>query len=257
MFICILAASFSTAPAREADHNIFAVHGKVTAYRLNVRKAPSLDSIVTGRIDRGTLFVVHEKIGDIGGWVKISAGPVSGYVRNRPIYIKLYKKPDSLKKIANRLDEHKKAFESITMKEKEILDKLNEIDALLNDTRLHAAAISSEIQAIEIRVKEIEARRKILIKEIKENKAYVKSRLQALYKMKMTNKNQLSRMPDSVFDFIIIQKSLEKILDHDFSSLDDQLNRQKELDELGLEFVNKKKFSLRLKAGFYGTVEFH
>ncbi len=249
ILIYIPAVSFSAASAGEVDHDDFAVHGKVRAYRLNVRSSPSLDSSVTGRIDRGTLFVVHERIGSIGGWIRISAGRVAGYVRNRPIYIELYQESNALKKISHRLDEHRKEFESITLKEKEVLDNLNAIDALLNDTRLHAAAISSDIQAIEVRVKEIEERREILIKEMDENKACVKSRLQALYRMKMANNNKFRRMPDSVFDFIISQRSLEKILDHDFSLLYDQFNRQKELNDLAHELEDNKNSSLKLNAG--------
>ena len=176
--------------------------------------------------------------------VSFSAAP-AGEADN----IELYQEADALKKISHRLDEHRKAFESISLKEKEVLDGLNGIDALLNDTRLHAADISTQIQAIEVRVKEIEERREILIKEMDENKACVKYRLQALYRIKMANNNKFRRMPDSVFDFIISQRSLEKILDHDLSLLYDQFNRQKELNNLAHELEDKKKSSLKLNAG--------
>lgn len=288
LFLCFLPIAFSA----EGVEQEFKGAGKVTAYRLNVRRTPSLDSDVAGRLDRGEAFVVHGKIGEVGGWLRISAGEVVGYVRNRPIYISftsgvqnegnrfgkkqtspkkqrpqpLMEKPlaregtdfnkhkGSLKKITTDLGEHRKKVESISQKEVEALEALNEIDNLLNRTRLHASAISREIEAIEGRIQEIEHRRGMLMEENRQNKALVKSRLKALYRIQMNGKNQLSRMPDSMFDFIISRNSLKRILENDFSVLDEQLKREEELKNLEDELGGEKKSHLRLNNGLLDQI---
>jgi septal ring factor EnvC (AmiA/AmiB activator) len=62
-----------------------------------------------------------------------------------------------------------------------------------------------------------------LAANIDKNKAYVKARLNALYRVRMIGRMALVTMPDSTFEFLLEQNALEKILETDFKLMDTQM----------------------------------
>ncbi len=252
------------------------ITGVVTALELNVRNAPSRHAAVAGIIKKGDKVKIYKITGGIGGWLKVTCNGVNGYIRNRPIYIKLVKikrkksgsygknqlrnksghnnvKQDKQKD--RKLDKKQKKPETIqdqikieakklnefTEKEIKIIDGLNDIDQALSRMRRQVLSIRDEMDKLNREIDKASAAENKLLSEIKRNKTYAEARLKSFYKMKMIGVTELFTMPDSVFDFIVQQNYLKRIIESDMTTIDTEIKERNALTFLSRQLAEKKK----------------
>ncbi len=219
--------------------------GIINAFKLNIRKTPSINSDVLTIVKKGETIDILEANCGVGGWLTVTYKGEKGYIRNRPQYIKpvhikpVHIKPINIKpinikpiratskntkqqKIKAKIKSAKKKVEIFTQKEVEIIEGLNEIDYSLNKARIKAMALSKDIKPLEKKIKYINQDREQLRKAIALNRDYAGQRLRALYKINMIGRIDSTVLPDSFFDFLIMQNSMKQIIKADFYILDKQ-----------------------------------
>lgn len=243
--------------------------GTVNAPRLNIRKAPSLDSDVVMVLGRGDAVEIIEQQGGIGGWLRVTFQGRTGYARNRPQYIllspSLKNKPDSAlpqkkeapsasapksRKETLRADiqAQEKLVESFSQKEMEIIEGLNEIDQALNKNRLKVQSLSLEIDELTRKIETLGRDKAVLSGEIARNRDYADQRLRSLYKMNMLGRLDVAGLPASVFDFLLIQKAMKKIVASDFHVLLQQHNDLQALEKLEQDMTSEVAAKTRLES---------
>ena len=202
--------------------------GVVNTFKLNIRKKPARGSDVVIVVEKGQIIDILKKQGGIGGWLTVSYQGNTGFIRNRPQYIKLLKyvpKPVSKpvtkkvpkkkikeKKIKERIKSEKKNVETITQKEIEIIEGLNDVDYTLNQARIRVTALSEELRHLGNQIELLKQEREQLSKSIAFNSDYAGQRLKALYKMNMVGRVDSTGLPDSIFDFFLMQNSMKQII---------------------------------------------
>ncbi|MCF8045529.1 MAG: peptidoglycan DD-metalloendopeptidase family protein [Desulfarculaceae bacterium] len=236
-------------------------YGVIHAWKLNVRSDASTEGDVVLVLEKGDRVEVLEKRGGIGGWLEIEYNGKTGYVRNRPKYVRLIKteepeteKPEETvhlkkkeKKIKRKIEKEQEKIVSFSEKETRIIQGLNEIDASLNKTRVRVSSLSDQIERIEDKIERIEKKKKGIEERLKQNRNYASTRLNAYYRMKMLGRLEITGPPDSLFDFIIKQKNMEKIVESDLEILNRQIRNIKELENLKSELDHSKENKLELE----------
>jgi len=217
--------------------------GIVSSFKLNIRTAPSRNSNVVIVVKKGETLDVLEKQGEVDGWLMVEYKGNTGYIRNRPQYIKLISVPQKKrvkkrvkktkelpKKIEKqqkqdiqvKIQTQKKLVETFSQKEIEIIEVLNKIDYALNKARRKVLALSTEVMQLEGKIEKLDRDREGLSREIIQNRGYAGERLSALYKMNMIGRLDVAGRPTSVFDFFFQQNSMKRIITFDFYILEKQ-----------------------------------
>lgn len=226
-------ATLFLASAEVAAETRVLYKGIVNSFKLNIRETPSRRSNVVIVVEKGSSVDVLQKRGGIGGWLTVRYKGKKGYIRNRPQYIKLTKvsqkkddkkklKKAEKKKIREKIQTQEKIVETFSQKEVEIIEGLNEIDYTLNKARVKVVALSTEVMQLEAKIEQLNQDREQFSKAIAQNREYVGSRLNALYKMNMIGRLDVAGLPTSVFDFFLQQNSMKRILTSDFQLLEKQ-----------------------------------
>jgi len=228
-----------------AEKSIFC-EGVITASKLNVRDAPSEKAPVIGKLKKGSRVEVLGQKGDEGGWLRISHDTVKGFIRNRPEFINLVyvteKSRDEIQveTIEKQLAATEEAVDSFTEQETEIIEELSRIGQELNSMHklklsltVETAKLGKELAAIYLKQEKVKT-------AVNSSRQYVNTRLNALYRLKMTGRMELFAMPDSVFTFCRQQDALERILSRDFEILKDHMAAMEQLRLLTRELEKKK-----------------
>ena len=254
--------------------------GKINAAKLNVRAAPDNISSVVVVLNKGERVNVLEIKDGIGGWLTVEYQGILGYIKNRSRYILLKpvssrpkqnpappepppptpakvikKKPASQKTseanktrqavIARQIREENRKVKEFSQQEMQILDGLNEIDKALNSARLTARKLKRDATIISQEIEKTQARIADLNKSMKATRGYAGERLNALFRMHMMGRLEMAGPPSSLFDFVITQNALKKVVESDFYLLNKQAGNMKELKGLELDLNNQHK----LKSG--------
>ncbi|MCG8563667.1 MAG: peptidoglycan DD-metalloendopeptidase family protein [Desulfobacterales bacterium] len=221
--------------------------GTVTAARLNVRGAPSQKGVVIRVLEKGDRVSVLKISGGIGGWLTIRYRNSVGYVRNRPIYVKLdsysHEKKEKLKasrnKIQNRIKAEQNNLSRFSEKEAELIEGLNIIDYALNQARVKAGTLERENRVLESRIKEIQGKQQQLISRIEANKIYTGKRLAALYRVHMIGRLDMGGSPESPFDYVVKQNALKRIIQEDIRVLTAQDQTLAQLSQVNQDLSGK------------------
>ncbi len=251
--LCLGAAGSSSAGE-------FNEYGVIHAWQLNVRNSASTSGDVVFVLEKGDRVEVLEKQGGVGGWVKVEYDGKTGYIRNRPKYVRLMKTaetgdraPDAKEhrkkkaQIKQKMEKEQEKIVSFSEKESRIIQGLNEIDVSLNETRRRVSALSKQIKQIEQKMERIEKKKKDIKSDLKKNRNYAATRLNAYYRMKMLGRLDIIGPPDSLFDFIIKQKNMEKIVESDLEILNRQIRNIRKLESLQAELESSRKNKLELE----------
>ncbi|MFO7753309.1 MAG: peptidoglycan DD-metalloendopeptidase family protein [Desulfobacteraceae bacterium] len=254
------AAALCLAAAGVLSAGEFSGYGIVNAWKLNARSNASTSGEVVFVLEKGDRVEVLEKQGGIGGWLKIVSGGETGYIRNRPKYVKLEagddvetKTPDERlhrkkkESIKEKIQEEREKIATFSAREKKIIQGLNEIDASLNETRIRVSDLSDQVEAIEKKKDRIEREKEDLEESLDKNRNYAATRLNAYYRMKMLGRLEITGPPDSLFDFIIKQKNMEKIVESDLEILNRQIRNLEKLENLKEEMVRTREEKLELE----------
>ncbi len=262
----IFTAMLLTQGTAMATKSPIITRGVISAIKLNIHKAPSRHAAIVGIVKKGDKVKIYKQIGGIGGWLKVYCKGIIGYIRNRPKYVKLIKNnaknhlkttkyiPENKKqniknqylknketKIHNKIITEVKKLNDFTEKESKIIDGLNDLDRVLNKMRKIVASLSDEIKKLNYQIMETTEKRRKLLSEIDRDKACAESSLINFYKMKMMGITELFPMPDSVFDFIIQQNYLKRIVNYDMNTIDIEIKEMNTLRVLSKQLSEKKK----------------
>lgn len=238
--------------------------GKINATKLNVRAAPDNLSPVVVILNQGERVDVLEMKGGVGEWLMIEYQGVQGYIRNRSRYILLKpvssdekQKPASPKSytseqsqqavIAEQIRKESQKVKAFSQQEMLILDGLDQIDMALNQARLTAVNLRRDAVAISQEIEKTQAHLADLKKSMKAARDYAGNRLNALFRMQMMGRLEMAGPPSSLFDFIITQNALKKVVESDFSLLEKQARNMKELKDLEQNLDSRHKLKSNLQ----------
>ena len=254
------AAVLFAAQAGSAAAAEFSGYGVIHAWKLNVRSSTSTSSEVVLVLEKGDRVDIRNKQGGIGGWLEVEYEGKTGYIRNRPKYVRLIRTKETeaataetkvhkkkKAKIKQKIEKEQEKIASFSEKETRIIQGLNEIDASLNKTRIRVSSLSDQIEGIEDRIERIEKEKKSIEKRLQQNRNYASTRLNAYYRMKMLGRLEITGPPDSLFDFIIKQKNMEKIVESDLEILNRQIRNIEKLENLKAELDRTKEDKLELE----------
>nr|WP_321401117.1 peptidoglycan DD-metalloendopeptidase family protein [uncultured Desulfobacter sp.] len=238
--------------------------GKINAGKLNVRSAPDNDASVVVVLNKGERVDVLEMQGGVGGWLTIEYRGIKGYIRNRSRYILLKQISASPEQpsaspepsettesrqavIARQIREEDSKVQNFSRQEMQILDGLNEIDKVLNQARLTARDLRRDTVVISEEIEKTQGRIEQLNTSMQAVRDYAGKRLNALFRMQMMGRLEMAAPPSSLFDFVITQNALKKVVKSDFSLLDQQARNMQELNALeqGLNSQHKLKSDLQ------------
>ncbi|WP_035240074.1 peptidoglycan DD-metalloendopeptidase family protein [Desulfobacter vibrioformis] len=258
--------------------------GKINAAKLNIRSGPDNSSPVVVVLNKGERVDVLEMKGGVGGWLTIEYKGLTGYIRNRSRYILLKpvsshpkqkqnppptttppaKTPDNIIKnkpefqkettgtdqagqeaIARQIREENQKVKEFSQQEMLILDGLNEIDMALNRARINARDLRRDAIAISQEIEKTQARIANLNKSMESTRDYAGKRLNALFRMHMMGRLEMVGPPSSLFNFVITQNALKKVVTSDFALLDKQARDMNELSKLEQDLNSQHK----LKSG--------
>ncbi|MBU4287165.1 MAG: peptidoglycan DD-metalloendopeptidase family protein [Proteobacteria bacterium] len=150
---------------------------------------------------------------------------------------------DFKKKAANinrKIEKQKAELKTFTIKEKNILNSLNDADFALSKARKSVSAIRKEISDIENKVKQTTKAYINLVDEIKTNEEYVSNRLVALYKLYWLGKIHVLASAESMFEIFQRENTLERILAHDEDKQKKLIENKTMLKNL-LDIMNNQK----------------
>ncbi|MGD9823367.1 peptidoglycan DD-metalloendopeptidase family protein [Desulfobacter sp.] len=249
--------------------------GKINAAKLNIRSGPDNSSSVVVVLNKGERVDVLEMKGGVGGWLTIEYKGLKGYIRNRSSYILLKPVSSRLKQkqktlpttpptktpgpkkettrtdragqevIARQIREENRKVKEFSRQEMLILDGLNEIDMDLNRAQINARDLRRDAIAISQEIEKTQARIADLNKSMEGTRDYAGKRLNALFRMHMMGRLEMAGPPSSLFNFVITQNALKKVVRSDFALLDKQARDMKELSTLEQNLNSQHK----LKSG--------
>lgn len=223
------------------------IRGAIQAWKLNVREKPLETAPVAGVLDRGTDFLV------VGGnrldeeWLKISGGGVTGYVRNRPVYIRLSQDGREIdpavrqKNLQSVIRAEEKTLETAARNENDIIGTLEDIDKRAAALKLHLDGLKREQKTLAAGLERIRDEQKRVEAIQKRKQAYAHARLNALYRVNMAGKMHMAAPPDSLVSLLFQRKALGLILENDVKILADYAEMLKKVHHLSTAVEAKQR----------------
>ncbi len=261
--------------------------GKINTAKLNIRSSPDTTAHVVVVLNKGESVDVLEMEGGEGGWLTVEYQGLKGYIRNRTRYILLkpvssdtFGKQDAgstmntpKTKVSNgpetqkspRQEKHIKAdparqkalekqiqqetekVKQFSRQEMQVLDGLNEIDMALNQARMAVQTLRRDTVAIASEIEQTQASMAELKANMKEIRNYAEQRLNALFRMHRMGSLEMAAPPSSLFDFVVTQNALKKVVASDYSLLDEQARNMAEMARLEKELTRQVKLKTELK----------
>ena len=154
---------------------------------------------------------------------------------------------DDKKNLEKKIQQKKEKIISFSKEEKIIIEGLNEIDSTLNKARVRVSHISENLNKLDNKIKYIVEEKEKIIEEYDQKRIYSGTRLNALYRMRMLGKFEVVSEPDSLFDFIVQQRALGKIIEADLKVLDEQIMTMQRYEKLENDLKLNKKEKLELE----------
>ena len=218
---------------------------------LNMRSGPGNHNppITTLRKGARVLVLSYE-----GEWVRILFEDQTGFIMNRESYLRIDEPvalpagdvmpprlPDSAIDNLNReLKISKEKVDSFSKAETAIINVLDDTERALDSARKKVARLSTELKAVELRIRELEAQYREIEHRANLNEKYVAGRLAALYKLSWLGKFHVLASADSMFDFFSSKRTMEQILAHDDAVLTQMSQDKAEMQALLAKLIERK-----------------
>jgi murein hydrolase activator len=230
---------------------------------LRMRSGPGTDYRIIAGLEKGVRVTI---LGRDNGWLQIEKGRRQGYVIDRDDFVAIVHQPEA-GKLENRerlkdstpgaetvhrqLRQAQSDLDTISRKEKTVLDEFNTAEEALNLARQQVRATQTEVAAMDARISEIEDQSRDLERALSTGEAYAAKRLLALYKLNWLGRIHLLATADSFFDFIHRRSSLQRILAQDDALLEalnnDKIALEALLTQLNAKKAEKRSLQLTLK----------
>ncbi|WP_022665326.1 peptidoglycan DD-metalloendopeptidase family protein [Desulfospira joergensenii] len=260
--------------------------GVIQTYRLNLRQKPNRRALVLLVMKKGDQVDVVGKQGGDGGWLVVIFRGEKGYIRNRPKYIRLTpvtrpkKDPvpespeaapetesaglepeaavpgkirEEKEAVVSRIATEEEKVDAISQEEMEIIEGLDQIDRALNRSRINADQLSAEIRNLAEQMTQTADSLERLTGQLEQSRAYAGQRLNALYRLGMIGRFDMTDISGSLFDFFVKQNAMKRMVRSDFQILEDQtrtlaaLEKAREDMARQTEAKAKKEKDLRLQ----------
>ena len=261
--LSILMLSLLTTPVWSAGMGI------VESARLNVRSGPGLKHRAVAVLEKGTAVTVSTIEKD---WVKIQWDGKTGYVKNRPQYIRVVGVPKigeanpsttaeptvkqaekDAETIRDKIRQGHDQVRRFTKKEAAIVDRLNDIDQELNSARQQVRSLEKVLSEAQKAIDRAQTRIDALVEQIRISEGYAAQRLVALYKLNWLGRMHVLASAESVFELLRRESLLERILDYDQTLLETLDIRKSGLQKLlatqKRQQDEKKRLEEKLQAG--------
>ena len=218
---------------------------------LNMRSGPGGHNPPIATLRRGARVLVLSYEGE---WVRILFEDQTGFIMNRESYLRIDEPgavpaddvtpprlPDSATDNLNReLEISREKVDSFSQAETAIINALDDTERALDSARKKVARFSTELKAVELRIRELEAQYQEIEHRASLNEKYVAGRLAALYKLSWLGKFHVLASADSMFDFFSSKRAMEQILAHDDAVLTQMARDKAEMQALLAKLVERK-----------------
>jgi len=230
--------------------------GTILVSDLRMRSGPGTDYRIIGNLAEGIRVPV---LGRQDGWLQIEYAGRRGYILDRDDFVvvsglETARGPDvpggfkdsapNTENINEQLRQSQSDLDTITRKEKAVMDEFNTAEEALNRGRQQVRVAQTGVAKLNARINEIESQSQDLEKELRTGEAYAAKRVTALYKLNWVGKIHLLATAESFFDFVHRRSALQRILGQDEAFLE-ELNNDKIALESLLTQLNAKKAEKR------------
>lgn len=237
--LLLLSAMPGLAPAAET--------ATVLVPNLNVRAGPGTGHAVAFKLDEKSRVRVVSRS---DGWLKIDFNGRQGYILDDPRFVDRQAAADAspgsgqlkdlrreAEKIEARLQASQSQLESMTRKERDVLEAVESADEALERARREVRDARAAMEALQQKVNAIQQQCSLLEKEIQAGEAYAAQRLVAVYKLNAMGRIELLATANSFFEFVQRKSALERILSQDEVLLE-KLRTDRAAQEVLLEQLN-------------------
>ncbi len=218
---------------------------------LNMRSGPGSHNPPITTLRRGARVLVLSYEGE---WVRILFEDQTGFIMNRESYLRIDEPgvvpagdatpPRSANSATDNLNRELEAsrqqVDSFSKAETAIINDLDDTERALDGARKKVARLSSELKAVELRIRELEAQYREIEHRADLNEKYVAGRLAALYKLSWLGKFHILASADTMFDFFSSKRAMEQILAHDEAVLTQMSRDKSEMQALMAKLVARK-----------------
>ena len=225
--------------------------GTILVEELNMRSGPGDHNPPIATLRKGARVLVLSFEGE---WVRILFEDQTGFILNKENYLRIDEpgldlidegRPtelpsNSTDNLDREIEVSREKVASFSKEETSIINALDDTEKALDGVRKRVARLSTELKAVELRIRELEAQYREVEHRADINEQYVAGRLAALYKLSWLGKFHVLASADSMFDFFSSKHAMEQILAHDETVLA-QLSRDKtEMQALLAQLVARK-----------------
>lgn len=164
------------------------------------------------------------------------------------VKIERYKK--DAETVSRQIEKNKAELKDVTKKEADAVSSLHESDLTLSRVKKQVAASRSELEALERKLKEIEAASEELKKKIQVGEDYASLRMAALYKLSCLGEMSVPVSAESAAVFSQQKSALERILAQDEAVLETLADNKEKLSRLTESLNARKKEKSLLEAAY-------
>ncbi len=195
----------------------------VTAQALRLRAAPTTEARVLATLKKGSrVSVIAEK----GRWLKVRWHKTSGYLYNRPGYVRLSSdvgtgaaETDDLHRQSRSIDrkirKKRQVVSEIKVRETSIISELDRMGRRINRLRRQSRRVHAQLKELGGTISRQNTRLQELDRRIAAEESYAAARLTALYKLERLGKIELLASASSFYTFQLRRRALQEILRRD------------------------------------------
>lgn len=216
----------------------------VRVNRLNMRSAPGMDGTPITQLNKGTSVQILKYC---NGWINILYGDRSGYIINKPRYIKIIKDEDSrlekstgvvqeFKKqaldVTHQIQKRKQNVQTILARETEVINNLDQIDRGLNIATRQVVVLKGRQKELQEKQKDTKTLFAELLEKIKTGEAYASRRIVALYKLGRLGQIHILASSENMHEFFKRRLALKTIIAYDHVVLEELMQNRAALQKI-------------------------
>ena len=225
--------------------------GTIIVPELNMRAGPGRHNPPIAILRKGARVLVLSYEGE---WVRIFFEDQTGFIMNRDSYLRIDEpgaapiddvKPPELSdeptySLNRELETSREKVASFSKAETAIINALDDTEKALDGARKKVVRLSTELKAVELRIREIEGQYREVEHRADINEQYVAGRMAALYKLSWLGKFHVLASADSMFDFFSSKRAMEQILAHDEAVMTQLSRDQAKMRALLAQLIARK-----------------
>jgi septal ring factor EnvC (AmiA/AmiB activator) len=243
--------------------------GIVTVNELQMRATPQMNAPILKMITKGKKIEIYDQQ---GAWIKIVHEGQTGYIQKQKkkvfVFLEtaeepLTEKQNKLKvakfkqeaeEINRKIEKRKADIQSITQKERSIINNLNETDLSLNKSKKLVSLIKTDLAILSKKITATRNATKSLEIKIQSNEQYAARRLVALYKLNWLGKMHMIASAESMDELLQRKIYLEHILDYDRKTINQLIENKNQHTNLLKKLKSQQREKLSLEKDYKGQI---